>query len=220
MCSSSSKLAWTKSAGGDSSNNLNIFQQDCRIVAVEKLITIPGCIPVRVQLNACRGYCLSWTVPDGRRTVASYAMCCRMVERELVEFETRCQESKREKFSFTSAVSCECFDSEEEKWKFDDSLIDGGWFTMMALRKRFKNQSGFHKRPLENLPATDTHYRHSGVEEFVAVVVMSMRHAYHHKQVRNREPGYLWVTVCLFHCIVSGPVWSGPVRVMQMLSGR
>ncbi|XP_003374612.1 conserved hypothetical protein [Trichinella spiralis] len=59
---------------------------------------------------------------------------------------------------------------------------------MMALRKRFKNQSGFHKRPLENLPATDTHYRHSGVEEFVAVVVMSMRHAYHHKQVRNREP--------------------------------
>ncbi|KRY30077.1 hypothetical protein T01_16310 [Trichinella spiralis] len=136
MCSSSSKLAWTKSAGGDSSNNLNIFQQDCRIVdslswiveeekisekisnsliddngtAVEKLITIPGCIPVRVQLNACRGYCLSWTVPDGRRTVASYAMCCRMVERELVEFETRCQESKREKFSFTSAVSCECFD--------------------------------------------------------------------------------------------------------------
>ncbi|KRX14126.1 hypothetical protein T07_4273 [Trichinella nelsoni] len=110
--------------------------------------------------------------------------------------------------------------TEEEKWKFDDSLIDGGWFTMMALRKRFKNQSGFHKRPLENLPATDTHYRHSGVEEFVAVVVMSMRHAYHHKQVRNREPGYLWVTVCLFHCIVSGPVWSGPVRVMQMLSGR
>ncbi|KRZ55510.1 hypothetical protein T02_2288 [Trichinella nativa] len=96
MCSSSSKLAWTKSAGGDSSNNLSLFQQDCRIVgifiellinativAVEKLITIPGCIPVRVQLNACRGYCLSWTVPDGRRTVASYAMCCRMVEREL-----------------------------------------------------------------------------------------------------------------------------------------
>ncbi|KRX14141.1 hypothetical protein T07_2496 [Trichinella nelsoni] len=85
MCSSSSKLAWTKSAGGDSSNNLNLFQQDCRIVAVEKLITIPGCIPVRVQLNACRGYCLSWTVPDGRRTVASYAMCCRMVERELTK---------------------------------------------------------------------------------------------------------------------------------------
>ncbi|OUC42364.1 hypothetical protein D917_03024 [Trichinella nativa] len=84
MCSSSSKLAWTKSAGGDSSNNLSLFQQDCRIVAVEKLITIPGCIPVRVQLNACRGYCLSWTVPDGRRTVASYAMCCRMVERELL----------------------------------------------------------------------------------------------------------------------------------------
>ncbi|KRZ85104.1 hypothetical protein T08_16421 [Trichinella sp. T8] len=83
MCSSSSKLSWTKSAGGDSSNNLSLFQQDCRIVAVEKLITIPGCIPVRVQLNACRGYCLSWTVPDGRRTVASYAMCCRMVEREL-----------------------------------------------------------------------------------------------------------------------------------------
>nr|CAR94700.1 TPA: putative glycoprotein hormone-alpha2 [Trichinella spiralis] len=82
----------------------------CSSTAVEKLITIPGCIPVRVQLNACRGYCLSWTVPDGRRTVASYAMCCRMVERELVEFETRCQESKREKFSFTSAVSCECFD--------------------------------------------------------------------------------------------------------------
>ncbi|KRZ55527.1 hypothetical protein T02_9385 [Trichinella nativa] len=90
----------------------------------------------------------------------------------------------------------------------------------MALRKRFKNRSGFHKRPLENLPATDTHYRHSGVEEFVAVVVMSMRHAYHYKQVRNREPGYLWVTVCLFHCIVSGPVWSGPVRMMQMLSDR
>ncbi|KRX89492.1 hypothetical protein T4E_8488, partial [Trichinella pseudospiralis] len=106
---SSSKLTWTKSAAGDSSN-LNLFQQDCRIVAVEKLINIPGCIPLRVQLNACRGYCLSWTVPDGQRTVASYAMCCRMVERELVEFETRCQESKWEKFSFTSAVSCECFD--------------------------------------------------------------------------------------------------------------
>ncbi|CDW52479.1 DAN domain containing protein [Trichuris trichiura] len=50
-----------------------------------KTIWNPGCSPVHVSVNGCRGYCLSWTIPASQpRKVSSFALCCRMVEQETV----------------------------------------------------------------------------------------------------------------------------------------
>ena len=58
--------------------------------AVSIPISIPGCVEFPLRLNACRGFCVSYSVPSGEETrffnpsqvITSVGQCCNIMETE------------------------------------------------------------------------------------------------------------------------------------------
>lgn len=55
-------------------------------------ISIPGCVEFEITTNACRGYCVSYSIPSSEDTlrvnkkqlITSIGQCCSMIESEEV----------------------------------------------------------------------------------------------------------------------------------------
>jgi len=66
----------------------------CLFPGITRWIKIPGCIKFSITTNACRGYCLSYSVPSGSETlninpkqvITSVGQCCNIMETEDVSF--------------------------------------------------------------------------------------------------------------------------------------
>ncbi|XP_075225973.1 glycoprotein hormone alpha 2 [Lycorma delicatula] len=88
----------------------------CHKVGHTRKISIPGCREVTVTTNACRGYCLSWSVPSALETVlmnphqpiTSLGECCNIMDTEDVEVPVPCLDGDRN-LVFKSARSCLCY---------------------------------------------------------------------------------------------------------------
>ncbi|XP_059161890.1 thyrostimulin alpha-2 subunit-like [Physella acuta] len=87
----------------------------CHRVGFTRTVNIPGCVPFDVTTNACRGYCVSYSVPSPIDTLAfnpnfiitSKAECCGMVDTYDVKVWVACRDGFQQK-TFKSARSCAC----------------------------------------------------------------------------------------------------------------
>ncbi|KAJ2942649.1 hypothetical protein O0L34_g11188 [Tuta absoluta] len=84
----------------------------CHLVGKTLNVSIPQCVPFTVKMNACRGYCESWSFPSimmgfKRHPVTSLGQCCNIMESEEVIKTAVCIEGYR-KIMFKSPLSCAC----------------------------------------------------------------------------------------------------------------
>ncbi|XP_067942561.1 thyrostimulin alpha-2 subunit-like [Watersipora subatra] len=88
----------------------------CNLVGHQRRIKVPGCLPVVVTLNACIGYCNSYTIPmtaDLRRAFPGFVMlthgkCCSIAQTHDVTVEMHCLLTGRQQVVYKSAARCEC----------------------------------------------------------------------------------------------------------------
>ncbi|XP_069119094.1 thyrostimulin alpha-2 subunit-like [Argopecten irradians] len=87
----------------------------CYKVANQRTVQIPDCLQFNVTTNACRGFCLSYTIPSSQRTrlinpshvITSRSECCSIEETYDIIARVRCIEGIRE-VVFKSAKKCAC----------------------------------------------------------------------------------------------------------------
>ncbi|XP_022238386.1 thyrostimulin alpha-2 subunit-like [Limulus polyphemus] len=88
----------------------------CHKVGHTRHISIPDCVEFDITTNACRGYCVSYSIPSTEETlrinsnqaVTSIGQCCNIMETEDVKVEIMCLEGPRD-LVFKSARTCACF---------------------------------------------------------------------------------------------------------------
>ncbi|KFM69776.1 hypothetical protein X975_16090, partial [Stegodyphus mimosarum] len=82
-------------------SSANIWEQDgCFKVGHTRTIKIPGCVEFDITTNACRGFCVSYSVPstedslriNPKQTITSYGQCCNIMETEDVKVKVMCLE--------------------------------------------------------------------------------------------------------------------------------
>ncbi|XP_015907050.1 thyrostimulin alpha-2 subunit-like [Parasteatoda tepidariorum] len=87
----------------------------CFKVGHSRTISIPGCIEFDVATNACRGFCVSYSVPSSEdhllfkpyQAITSYGQCCSIMETEDVKVKVMCIDGPKA-LTFKSAVTCDC----------------------------------------------------------------------------------------------------------------
>ncbi|XP_022087619.1 thyrostimulin alpha-2 subunit-like [Acanthaster planci] len=86
----------------------------CHLVGFVKVATIPGCHTVRFHMNACRGYCLSYSIlapyslMSGSRIFKSVGNCCSIQDTHDVIVNLQCQNNEIRQVTYRSAASCTC----------------------------------------------------------------------------------------------------------------
>lgn len=89
-----------------------------------RTIEKPGCVKFRVKLNACRGYCVSYTIPipfkqrfpaPEEQETLTKASCCNTISTEDIYVTTLCH-SGFKKFTFKSAKDCSCSMCRKGTW--------------------------------------------------------------------------------------------------------
>ncbi|NP_001268687.1 glycoprotein hormone alpha-2 isoform X1 [Strongylocentrotus purpuratus] len=89
----------------------------CHLVGFTQKVEIPGCYVEMVAMNACRGFCNSysytseWTTlvaSQGRQKFTTYGRCCAIKDTHEVHVLLECENNIRKRVTFRSAASCEC----------------------------------------------------------------------------------------------------------------
>jgi len=88
----------------------------CHKVGHTQRISIPDCVEFDITTNACRGYCVSYSIPSNEETLrvnpnqllTSVGQCCNIMETEDVKVRVMCLEGPRD-LVFKSAKTCSCF---------------------------------------------------------------------------------------------------------------
>ncbi|KAG8181946.1 hypothetical protein JTE90_000057 [Oedothorax gibbosus] len=95
----------------------NIWEKPgCFKVGHTRTIGIPGCVEFDITTNACRGYCVSYSVPSSedslrinpKQVVTSYGQCCNIMETEDIKVKVMCLDGPKA-LTFKSAVTCACY---------------------------------------------------------------------------------------------------------------
>ncbi|XP_033105435.1 thyrostimulin alpha-2 subunit-like [Anneissia japonica] len=98
--------------------NGNYWEQPgCHVVGYTKEVRIPGCHVEYVQMNACRGYCMSYSFLSSQDTLqrsgglqvfSSYGSCCTIGQTHDVNIVLQCVDNQVYRDTFRSARTCEC----------------------------------------------------------------------------------------------------------------
>lgn len=108
-------LLWTFSLQGTSADSWR--RPGCRLLGYEQLIEIPGCRSERIRMNACRGYCMTYSFPSnlytlflsgGDHVLTSHGSCCTIKTTHDVHFTLQCENNHVYENVIKSAASCEC----------------------------------------------------------------------------------------------------------------
>ncbi|XP_055927440.1 thyrostimulin alpha-2 subunit-like [Argiope bruennichi] len=95
----------------------NIWEKPgCFKVGHTRTISIPGCVEFDITTNACRGFCVSYSVPSSedslrinpKQAITSYGQCCNIMETEDVKVKVMCLDGPKA-LTFKSAVTCACY---------------------------------------------------------------------------------------------------------------
>uniref|UniRef100_A0A4Q8K0S6 U11-Sparatoxin-Hju1a_1 n=1 Tax=Heteropoda jugulans TaxID=1358901 RepID=A0A4Q8K0S6_9ARAC len=95
----------------------NIWEKPgCFKVGHTRTISIPGCVEFDITTNACRGFCVSYSVPSSedslrinpKQSVTSFGQCCNIMETEDVKVKVMCIDGPKA-LTFKSAVTCACY---------------------------------------------------------------------------------------------------------------
>lgn len=88
----------------------------CHIVGHTQKISIPGCVEFEITTNACRGYCMSYSIPSSEDTlrvnskqlITTIGQCCSMIDSEELTVRVMCIDGPRD-LKFRSAKKCSCY---------------------------------------------------------------------------------------------------------------
>lgn len=88
----------------------------CTKVGHTRRISIPGCVEFYIQTNACRGFCVSYSLPsleailkiNSKHVISSFGHCCNIIEAEDVKVNVMCVDGPRD-LLFKSATKCACY---------------------------------------------------------------------------------------------------------------
>ncbi|NP_001268682.1 glycoprotein hormone alpha-2 isoform X1 [Strongylocentrotus purpuratus] len=89
----------------------------CHLVGYTKKVRIPGCRETKVQMNACRGFCQSYSYPSNLATLqnsdytqifTTHGSCCSIATTHDVNIRLQCLDNYEYVDTFKSAASCEC----------------------------------------------------------------------------------------------------------------
>lgn len=92
-------------------------QPGCHLVGFSKLIEVDDCRTVTVIVNACRGYCLSYSYPsdyeryisgNGQQSVTSTGTCCSVHRTHDVDVVLSCIDDQQRMVTLRSAAQCSC----------------------------------------------------------------------------------------------------------------
>ncbi|XP_077861716.1 thyrostimulin alpha-2 subunit-like [Saccoglossus kowalevskii] len=108
-----SVMIWSAEA-----NNVPYWQRPgCHLVGYVKTVRVPGCHEEEVRMNACRGYCTSYSylsspatleASGGTHIFTAKGSCCTIDETHNVAVTLQCQNGKVYRDVFKSAKSCVC----------------------------------------------------------------------------------------------------------------
>ncbi|XP_072038369.1 thyrostimulin alpha-2 subunit-like [Amphiura filiformis] len=89
----------------------------CHLVGYKKEVRIPGCHSASVAMNACRGFCMTYSFPSdtdtlvrsqGYKLVTSHGSCCTIKSTHDVHVTLQCENNHQYRDTFKSAAECEC----------------------------------------------------------------------------------------------------------------
>ncbi|XP_071503446.1 thyrostimulin alpha-2 subunit-like [Diadema setosum] len=89
----------------------------CHLVGYTKRVRIPTCRETKVQMNACRGFCQSYSYPSdwatiqssgGRQIFTTHGSCCSIASTHDIKIRLQCEDGFEYTDTFKSAASCEC----------------------------------------------------------------------------------------------------------------
>ncbi|XP_072036703.1 thyrostimulin alpha-2 subunit-like [Amphiura filiformis] len=89
----------------------------CHLVGYTKEVRVPGCHMEEVPMNACRGFCLSYSYPsslarllesEGSQILTTTGNCCSIQETHDVNVWLRCENNEERLVTYRSAAACEC----------------------------------------------------------------------------------------------------------------
>ncbi|XP_053676202.1 thyrostimulin alpha-2 subunit-like [Anopheles nili] len=99
-------------------NTLNTWENPgCHKVGFKQKISIPDCVEFSMIINACRGFCESFSMPSSPlalvghkppEPVTSVGQCCNIMETEDVQVRVLCVNGIRN-LTFKSATNCSCY---------------------------------------------------------------------------------------------------------------
>ncbi|XP_033629803.1 thyrostimulin alpha-2 subunit-like [Asterias rubens] len=104
LVSSPVKGAWEPTAG-------------CHLVGYRKEVRVPGCHIEYVKMNACRGYCMTYSFlsdtatlerSGGTQLFTSHGSCCSITSTHDVHITLQCENNQVYKDTFKSAKTCSC----------------------------------------------------------------------------------------------------------------
>ncbi|XP_071801535.1 thyrostimulin alpha-2 subunit-like isoform X2 [Asterias amurensis] len=87
----------------------------CHLVGYSTLVQIPGCHKTRVDMNACRGYCVTYTllstfnqIVSNNIRYSSRGTCCAIGDTHDVIVILACENNEQKSVTYKSAASCSC----------------------------------------------------------------------------------------------------------------
>ncbi|XP_022087666.1 thyrostimulin alpha-2 subunit-like [Acanthaster planci] len=89
----------------------------CHLVGYQKEVRIPGCHTAWVRMNACRGYCMTYSFlsdsatlerSGGTQLFTSHGSCCVITSTHDVHITLQCENNQVYKDTFKSARTCNC----------------------------------------------------------------------------------------------------------------
>lgn len=98
----------------------------CHLLGFKKLVEIPGCRSAEIHINACRGYCMTYSFPSdihtlflsgGNHVLTSHGSCCTIKTTHDIHFTLECENNQVYQDVIKSASRCECSLCDVEYWK-------------------------------------------------------------------------------------------------------
>ncbi|XP_071834209.1 thyrostimulin alpha-2 subunit-like isoform X2 [Apostichopus japonicus] len=92
-------------------------QPGCHLVGFAKLIELDNCRTATVPVNACRGFCLSYSYPSDyeryitsnqRQRVITTGTCCSIIRTHDVNVVLNCINNQQRSITMKSAAECSC----------------------------------------------------------------------------------------------------------------
>nr|ASK86248.1 glycoprotein hormone alpha-2.2 precursor [Ophionotus victoriae] len=89
----------------------------CHLVGYTKEVKIPGCYTATVAMNACRGFCMTYSFPsdkdtldrsNGDKYLTSHGSCCTIKSTHDVHVTLQCENDHQYRDTFKSAAKCDC----------------------------------------------------------------------------------------------------------------
>ncbi|XP_071503449.1 thyrostimulin alpha-2 subunit-like [Diadema antillarum] len=110
-------LAYAMSPSAVARKTMSWQRPGCHLVGFTKKVEIPGCYVEMVPMNACKGYCNSYSYPSdlvtllssgGQHEFTTYGRCCSIKDTHKVDVILECENYTRRIVTFKSAAECQC----------------------------------------------------------------------------------------------------------------